>query len=94
MLYLEKNAWNIKRIFIDPGSEEDARNCFKLIEMNENINYTDVNPNSIAMGFKMYVEENLKMLIPVSVLKKLIRAYENDDTEAKNKNNTQDSIHP
>lgn len=83
MFYLEKNAWNINKIFIDPGSEKDARDCVKLLELSENINYKEVDPNSIAAGFRMYIEENLRSVIPLEARRRLIKAYEDNNEEAK-----------
>lgn len=85
MFYLEKNAWNIKKVFIDQGSEREAKGYAKLVEMNEEISYTDAHPNAVASGFKIYVEDNLKTIVPPNVTRKLIKAYEENDMDEKNK---------
>lgn len=85
MAYLEKNARNIKGIFINSESEEDALDCVKLLEMDENINYAEIHPSSVAMGFRMYAEEKLDTVIPPAVMRRIIKAYEDEDVEMKNK---------
>ncbi|AFN83696.1 hypothetical protein EROM_090800 [Encephalitozoon romaleae SJ-2008] len=83
MGYIEKNGWKVKGIFISSESEENVNNCVKLLELNEKIDYPSVHPKDVGMGFKIYVEENLKNIIPLNVRKRVIEAYKNKDDERK-----------
>lgn len=83
MKYLEEKGWDAEGIFVRPRSEEDMNNCIKLLELNESIDYEAAHPEDVAMGFRVYVEENLKDIIPCNVRRKAIDAYKNNDEETK-----------
>ncbi|WEL39522.1 Rho-type GTPase activating protein 20 [Encephalitozoon hellem] len=83
MGYIEKNTQGVKDMFINSESEENVNNCVKLLELNEKIDYSSVHPKDVGMGFKIYVEENLKNVIPHNVRKRVIEAYKNKDDDKK-----------
>ncbi|CAD27112.2 hypothetical protein [Encephalitozoon cuniculi GB-M1] len=83
MTYIEKNAWNVKDVFISPESEENVSNCVKLLELNEKIDYSAVHLKDIAMGLRIYVEQNMRNIIPLNVRKRVIEAYGSNDGEMK-----------
>jgi hypothetical protein len=81
--FLEKNAWNSEGMFIKPVADKHVKQYCDLISMDEEINYKDADPIPIAAGFKMYAEENIRDMIPPNVTRALIKAYEENDKEAK-----------
>ncbi|ADM12258.1 uncharacterized protein Eint_091290 [Encephalitozoon intestinalis ATCC 50506] len=83
MAYIEKDISGVKDVFISAESEENSNNCAKLLELNEKIEYSSVHPKDVAMGFRIYTEENIKNVIPHNVRKKVIEAYRNNDEEKK-----------
>jgi hypothetical protein len=81
--FLEKNALHAEGMFMRPVADKHVKQYCDLISLDEEINYKDADPIPIAAGFKMYAEENIKDIIPANVARALIRAYEDNDKEAK-----------
>ncbi|KAM0671374.1 hypothetical protein CWI42_021770 [Ordospora colligata] len=83
MQHLERNASGVEGLFINTRSSESMNSCVSLLEFNEKIDYEKIDVLDLAMAFRVYVEKNLKAIIPVKVRQSVIEAYKSNDEERK-----------
>ncbi|KAH9412023.1 hypothetical protein HK407_02g04720 [Ordospora pajunii] len=83
MQYLERNAPGVDGLFISTKSSESMNSCVSLLEFNEKIDYETIDILDSAMAFRVYVDKNLKAIIPVRVRQNVIEAYKSNDEERK-----------